>query len=174
MENFSDNSCGDVGKNRPPFALCTFRAQPYAAAMAAATFRYSHRVTYAECTVGNHIYYARYLDLLEAARGAFFRELGASFLQWQERDMIFPVIECRLRYKAPARYDDVLTVEMWLTAVERVRLNFFYRITNQANALILEAETFHVSAGLNEKPKRLPEELADRLRPYLPAAEGNT
>ena len=142
--------------------------------MAAATFRYSHRVTYAECTVGNHIYYARYLDLLEAARGAFFRELGAGFLHWQERDMIFPVVECRLRYKAPARYDDVLTVEMWPTAVERVRLNFSYRIMNQANALILEAETFHVCAGLNEKPKRLPEELAVRLRPYLPAAEGNS
>ena len=139
--------------------------------MAAATFRYQHRVTYAECTVGNHIYYARYLDLLEAARGAFLRELGASFLHWQERDMIFPVVECHLRYKAPARYDDVLTVEVWLAAVERVRLNFAYRITNQANGLILEGETFHVCAGLNEKPKRLPEELADRLRPYLRAGE---
>jgi hypothetical protein len=32
------------------------------------TFRHTHRVTYAECTVGNHIYYARYLDLLEAAK----------------------------------------------------------------------------------------------------------
>lgn len=142
--------------------------------MAAATFCYSHRVTYAECTVGNHIYYARYLDLLEAARGAFFRELGASFLQWQERDMIFPVVECRLRYKSPARYDDVLTVGMWPAAVERVRLNFSYRIANQANAVILEAETFHVCAGLNEKPKRLPEELADRLRPYLPVDKGNS
>ena len=32
-----------------------------------ASFRYVHRVTYAECTVGNHIYHSRYLDLLEAA-----------------------------------------------------------------------------------------------------------
>ena len=139
--------------------------------MGAATFRYPHRVTYAECTVGNHIYYARYLDLLEAARGAFLRELGAGVLHWQERDVIFPVVECHLRYKAPARYDDVLAVEVWPAAVERVRLNFAYRITNQASALILEAETFHVCAGLNEKPKRLPAELADRLRPYLRAVE---
>jgi acyl-CoA thioester hydrolase len=136
-------------------------------------FRYPHRVTYAESTLGNHIYYARYLDLLEAARGAFFRELGVSFLHWQERGTIFPVVECRLRYKAPARYDDMLTIEVWPAAMERVRLNLAYRIVNQANTLILEAETFHVCAGLNEKPKRLPEELADRLRPYLGAAEGN-
>ena len=141
--------------------------------MAATTFpfRYSHRVTYAECTLGNHVYYARYLDLLEAARGGFFRELDANFLHWQERGVIFPVIECRLRYKAPARYDDVLTVEVWPTAVERVRLNFAYRITNQASALILEGETFHACTGLNEKPKRLPEELAERLRPYLRPGE---
>jgi acyl-CoA thioester hydrolase len=138
-----------------------------------ATFRYSHRVTYAECTVGNHIYYARYLDLLEAARGAFFRELGASFLHWQERDIIFPVVECHLRYKTPARYDDVLTIEVWLAAIARVRLNFSYRITNQASALILEAETFHVCAGLDEKPKRLPEALADRLRPCLRSVENS-
>ena len=139
----------------------------------AAAFCYPHRVTYGECTVGNHLYYARHLDLLEAARGAFLRELGAGFLHWQERGTIFPVVECRLRYKAPARYDDVLAIEVWPAAVERVRLNFAYRITNQAGALILEAETFHVCTGLNEKPKRLPEELADRLRPCLRVVENS-
>lgn len=135
--------------------------------MPAATFRHQHRVTYAECTVGNHIYYGRYLDLLEAARGAFLRDLGASFLHWQERDLIFPVIECRLRYQAPARYDDVLAIEVWPSWIKGVRLNFAYRITNQAPTLILEGETFHACAGLDEKPKRLPPELVQRLQLYL-------
>lgn len=81
-------------------------------------FRHPHRVSYAECTVGNHIYHARYLDLLEAARGEFLRALGPTVLELQERDCIFPVIEARLRYKAPARYDDLLTIEAWVTAVE--------------------------------------------------------
>jgi acyl-CoA thioester hydrolase len=133
-------------------------------------FQFSHRVTYAECTVGNHIYYARYLDLLEAARGGFFRHLDATFLQWQEKDTIFPVVECRLRYKSPARYDDVLTIEVWVTSAEKVRLNFAYRILNQIGVLILEAETFHVCTGLDEKPKRLPEDLRERLKAYLQAA----
>lgn len=133
--------------------------------MAVVPFRYSHRVTYAECTVGNHIYYARYLDLLEAARGAFFRELGTSFVALQEQDIIFPVVECQLRYKAPARYDEVLAIEVWPSTVERVRLNFSYRITNAVGKLILEAETLHVCTGLNERPKRLPEELVARLQP---------
>ena len=31
----------------------------------------------------------------------FFRHLGTSFLQLQQEEIVFPVIECRLRYKAP-------------------------------------------------------------------------
>src|SRR6185436_3220392 len=100
--------------------------------MTAQVFRHQHRVTYAECTLGNHVYYARYLDLLEEARGEFFRHLGAPFSRWQEEDTIFPVIECRLRYKEAARYDDVLTTEVWLMTVERVRLTFAYRIVNRS------------------------------------------
>jgi len=130
-------------------------------------FRHPHRVSYAECTVGNHVYYSRYLDFLEAARGEFIRSLGLTVLQWQERDVIFPVIEARLRYQFPARYDDLLAIDVWPAAVERVRLNFAHRIINQAGKPVLEAETFHVCAGVNGKPKRLPEELVEKLKPYL-------
>ena len=130
-------------------------------------FRHTHRVTYAECTIGNHIYHSRYFDLLEAARGEFIRSLGPTVLQWQEQDVIFPVIEARVRFKSPARYDDLLAIEVWPTLIERVRLNFGHRITNQHGKLILEAETFHACTGTGEKPKRIPEELAARLKPLL-------
>ena len=132
-------------------------------------FRHPHRVSYAECTLGNHVYHSRYLDWLEAARGEFVRSLGSTVLQWQERDVIFPVIEARLRYKSPARYDDLLAIEVWPTLVERVRLNFGHRVTNQHGKLILEAETFHACTGIDEKPKRMPEELAEKLKQYLNA-----
>jgi acyl-CoA thioester hydrolase len=130
-------------------------------------FRHPHRVSYAECTVGNHVYHSRYLDLLEAARGEFIRSLGPAVLHWQEADVIFPVIEARLRYKSPARYDDLLAIEVWPALVERVRLNFGHRITNQHGKLILEADTFHACTGIDEKPKRMPEELAAKLKPFL-------
>ena len=137
--------------------------------MVAQIFRHTHRVTYAEITAGNHIYYARYLDLLEAARGEFFRSLGATLADWQARDVIFPVVECQLRYKAPARYDDVLTIETWLTAAEKIRLNFANRIVNQHGAVILEAETRHVCTSLAEKPQRLPAELTAQLAAFVHA-----
>jgi acyl-CoA thioester hydrolase len=135
--------------------------------MAGQIFTHTHRVTYAECTVGNHIYHARYLDLLEAARGEFCRHVGVSLVQLQEQDAIFPVIECRLRFKTPARYDDVLTIEVRVTKMEKVRLNFSHRILNQRGQEILEAETFHVCTSVADKPKRLPEALTSRLTPFL-------
>ncbi|MFN7140104.1 MAG: acyl-CoA thioesterase [Limisphaerales bacterium] len=132
----------------------------------AEAFRHTHRVSYAECTVGNHIYYARYLNLLEEARGEFFRNLGTSFLQLQEQDFIFPVVEVHLKYKGPARYDDLLTIEIQVTELGKIRLNFGYRILNQNNVLLLEGETWHVCTGLNEKPKRAASELIEKLQNY--------
>jgi acyl-CoA thioester hydrolase len=147
--------------------LARTRALPILAAVNNAFFRHPHRVTYADCTVGNHVYYGRYLDLLEEARGEFFRHVGQPLLQWQGHDRAFPVIECRLRYLAPARYDDVLTIETWIMDVERVRLNVAYRIVNQDGREILRAETFHVCTSLEEKPRRLPEQLRSALLPHV-------
>ncbi|HEU6447635.1 MAG TPA: thioesterase family protein [Verrucomicrobiae bacterium] len=130
-------------------------------------FRYTHRVVYAECTVGNHVYHSRYLDILEAARGEYFRALGSTVLHWQNHGAIFPVIEAKLRYKFPARYDDVLAVEVWPTLLDKIRINFGHRILNQENKLILEAETFHVCTSVDEKPKRIPQELAEILQPLV-------
>ncbi len=130
-------------------------------------FRYPFRVTYAECTIGDHVYHSRYLDLLEAARGEFMRSLGTSVLALQAADYIFPVIEARVRFKAPARYDDLLSIEVWLTRLERVRLNFGHRVVGPEGKLMLEAETFHCCTGCDEKPKRLPEHLLMKLKPFL-------
>lgn len=131
--------------------------------VSAKIFRHSYRVVYADCTVGNHVYYSRYLDILEAARGEFFRQLGVPLLELQEQDTIFPVAECHLRYKSPARYDEVLTIELWPALVLGARLNFGFRILKDEKILILEGETFHVCTGLNEKPKRIPQAVADKL-----------
>jgi acyl-CoA thioester hydrolase len=135
--------------------------------MAHQVFTYTHRVTYAECTVGNHVYHSRYLDLLEAARGEFVRSLGMTLQQLQDADSIFPVIEARLRYKAPARYDDVLKIEVWLSELARVRLTFAHRIRNEMGQLLVEAHTVHACTSVGEKPKRLPEELIAKLQPFL-------
>ena len=89
----------------------------------------------------------------------------------QESDTFFPVIEVNLRYKGMARYDDMLTVEVWLTEAGKVRLNFAYRILC-GDKLLLDGSTSHVCTGMNERPKRLPDGIAEKLRPFVatPAA----
>jgi acyl-CoA thioester hydrolase len=82
--------------------------------------------------------------MLEEARGEMFRSLGKTLASLQEVDTIFPVVEARLKYKAPARYDDVLRIEIWLTELGKVRLNFAYRILKHDGALLVEGETWHV------------------------------
>lgn len=135
--------------------------------MLPAIFVHTHRVTYAECTIGDHIYYARYLDLLEAARGEFFRHLGVTLRQLTEGDTLFPVIEACVSYKGAARYDDVLRIELWLTELERVRLNFAYRVVNEQGRILVEAKTRHACTTAREKPKRVPAAVVARLEPYI-------
>jgi YbgC/YbaW family acyl-CoA thioester hydrolase len=139
--------------------------------MSESAFSYQHRVSYADCTLGNHVYYARYLDMLEAARGEFFRTLGVTLLAWQDRGFMLPVVAAHLRYKTLARYDDVLQISVWVTTAAKVRLNFAYRITNQANGVVLEGETLHACMNLEEKPRRLPEELVFLLKPHVRSAQ---
>jgi acyl-CoA thioester hydrolase len=137
----------------------------------AASFKFQHRVTYAECTIGNHVYYARYLDILEAARGDFFRHAGAPLLPLQESGIAFPVIGLEIAYKGPARYDDLLTVELWINEMKGVRLDFGFRIVHPAGRLLAEGETRHICATTDEKPRRMPKELTERLWPFVRSEE---
>lgn len=130
-------------------------------------FQHQHRVIYSECTVGNHVYYSRYLDILEGARGEFFRHLGCPFLAWQEAGTAFPVIGLQMSFKAAARYDDLLEIEIWVNELGGIRLSFGFRILNAGGALLAEGETRHVCAGTDEKPRRLPKELLEKLQPFV-------
>jgi len=135
-------------------------------------YLHRHRVTYAECTLGNHVYHSRYLDLLEAARGEFLRAAGQSFRQWQERGVVFPIVACRLEYRHLARYDDELLIAVSLTHLHGARLNFAYTARRADDTPVLTGETWHVCAGLDEKPRRLPPELMAALTPWLVAESG--
>jgi acyl-CoA thioester hydrolase len=135
--------------------------------MSDSVFQHQHRVVYAECTVGNHVYYARYLDMLEEARGEFFRRAGWPLLALQESGTVFPVIGVEIAYQGPARYDDLLTIELWITEMRGVRLNCGFRIRHPGGATLAEGQTRHVCAGVDEKPKRLPNGLSEGLAQFL-------
>lgn len=138
--------------------------------MPAKTFSHTHRVTCSECTVGNHVYYARYLELLEAARNEFFRALGHPLLGLQKQGTAFFVSECHLHFRTPARYDDLLRIEVWVEELGRVRVTLGSRITREGGQLVLAATTVLACASWEEKPKRIPAALREALRPGVAQA----
>jgi acyl-CoA thioester hydrolase len=133
-------------------------------------FIHTLRVSYAHCTLGNHVYYARYLDLLEIARGEFFRKIGSSCRTLQEQNTVFQVTECWVKYLKPARYDDELEIRITLSDLKKVRVRFDYEIARGADLLLI-GWTQMVCAGTDEKPKRIPDELLAAFAPYEKATE---
>jgi acyl-CoA thioester hydrolase len=130
-------------------------------------FQDRHRVVYAECTLGDHVFYSRYWDIIEAARGAFFREVGHPLKRLQGEGCLFPVVRCQAHYRAPARYDDVLMVELSITAMTAVKLEFQYRLVREDQQLLLSATTSHACTSLQETIQPIPDILRSALRPYM-------
>jgi acyl-CoA thioester hydrolase len=131
-----------------------------------APFRHTYRVVYADCTIGNHIYYSRYLDILEEARGEFFRSIGFPLLTLQAEGTIFPAIECSIKYIKPARYDDLLQIRLWLPTLGKIRLRCEFDVTRSGDRII-RGMTEHVCTDLADKPKRVPDVIASALQPYV-------
>lgn len=139
-------------------------------------FRHPHRVVYSECTLGNHIYYARFLDLFEEARGEFFRAMGTPFLALQESGLILPVLEADVRYARPVRYDELVHVEVTPSILGRVRLEFAYRVVGPGDDVRVTGRTLHVATNLQDRPQRLPQDLLAALAPWVrrdDSPEGN-
>ncbi len=129
-------------------------------------YSHLHRVTYGDCTNGNHVYYGRYPYLLEEVRGEFFRYLGVSFNDYNKQGYLFPVSEIKLKYFAPAEYDDELTIECHITICKGARLGFGYRI-KKSSSLVLEGETLHGCTDADSNVKRLPQNFKDYLQLYI-------
>ncbi len=117
--------------------------------------------------MGNHVYYARYLDMLEEARGELFRQAGAPLSRLQEAGVIFPVVAVSVSYAGPARYDDVLAIELFINQLGPARLDFGFQIANAAGKPLVTGQTRHVCTSLEDKPRRLPKELIEQLRPFF-------
>lgn len=135
--------------------------------MPSVPFVHYRRITYSECTLGNHVYYSRYLDLLEEARGEFFRAAGWPLLRLQGEGIAFPVRECRLRYEAPARYDDVVAIELFIVELDRLWVKFGFVIRNETGVSLVDGQTDHICASLHEKPRRMPREVMVALEPFV-------
>ncbi len=101
---------------------------------------YAVRVQYLDTDQGGVVHHAAYLRWLEAARVELLRERGIDYRRFEiEVGKGLPVTEARVRYKKPARFDDLLRVETWVPIVNRAKIRFDSRIW-RGETLLSEAE----------------------------------
>lgn len=92
-----------------------------------------------------HAYYANYLFWFEQARGAWCRDRGFTYKSLEESGILLPVVEAHLRYKGEVKYDDWITVRVWLAEAKRAAMKFDYQIINETTGkLVTEGYTWHV------------------------------
>lgn len=130
------------------------------------TVEYQATVYYHHTDCGGVVYYARYLEFLEEARTALFREAGLSLTDLMAQGQWFAVARQATEHHAPARYGDCLTVRTWLRRLSRVKVVFGYELTNGAGQRIMTAETVMASVGADFVPRPLPENVRQALLPY--------
>jgi acyl-CoA thioester hydrolase len=128
------------------------------------------RVRYAETDQMGVVYYANYLVWFEVGRVEFMRSLGFDYRQMEVEDgCVLPVIEATCRYKAPARYDDVILIEAGPILLKGSVLKFAYRIfrassAREGQALLAEGETVHVVCDASMQKCLMPERYAAPIR----------
>jgi acyl-CoA thioester hydrolase len=128
------------------------------------------RVRYAETDQMGVVYYANYLVLFEIGRVEFMRSLGFDYKQMEVEDgCILPVIEATCRYKAPARYDDVILIDCWPVILRGSVLKFSYRVLRASSAregqlVLAEGETIHVVCDASMQKCMMPERYAAPIR----------
>ncbi|HET97496.1 MAG TPA: acyl-CoA thioesterase [Desulfurivibrio alkaliphilus] len=122
------------------------------------------RVLYGDTDAAGVVYYANYLRFCEAGRSEYMRDLVRhSYRRLEEMGLILPVVDCRVRYKASARYDDLLSVETSLVAIRPVSCRFNYRISSQEGRLLALAYTVHAVVNPQGKLARFPAEILSLL-----------
>lgn len=117
------------------------------------------RVRYAETDQSGIAYNANYLVWFEVARGEFFWQQGKDYGRDMEaRGYHLPLSEAGLRFHAPARYGDLLTVRAWIEDVKSRALTFRYEITCRGVKLC-SGFTKHINVDNSGRPTAFPREL---------------
>jgi acyl-CoA thioester hydrolase len=121
------------------------------------------RVIYGDTDQMGVVYYGNYLRYFEAARNEFIRSKGLRYRDFEEQySLLLPVIEAHVNYRQPARYDDLLSVEIALSDAGRASARFDYRILRD-ETLLVTGHTVHACMDLAGKARRLPPELLAKL-----------
>lgn len=131
--------------------------------MTGPVFRLPYRVIYGDTDAGSVVYNANYLRLFEMGRTEMMRAHALPYSAIEERGLILPVTEAYLRYKAPARYDDLIAIDTCLAEVKKVSCRFNYRVVKSLEGgkeqLLVKGFTVHACVDRQGKLAPIPEDV---------------
>ncbi len=130
------------------------------------------RVGVAETDMMGIVHHANYVTYFERGRLEYMRRRGMSYKDMVGRGFHMPVVELAVRYRKPAFFDDLLSVQTRLGALSRVTVRFDYRISRPSAAaspataasdLLVEGHVLLACVDKTNRPRPVPEDLAGLL-----------
>jgi acyl-CoA thioester hydrolase len=131
-------------------------------------FALAARVYWEDTDGGGVVYYANYLKFLERARTEWLRERGHVQTELAATaGVLFAVAEVNIRYKRPARLDDLLSISCAPALEGAASVLFRQQIHRDgpAGELLVDAEVRVVCVDAKDfRPRRVPAVIAGELR----------
>jgi acyl-CoA thioester hydrolase len=130
--------------------------------------RFPVRVYYEDTDAAGIVYHSRYLNFAERARTEMLRLTGLEQSDLREsHGVVFAVLDCRVRFIGPARFDDLLEVRSRLTELRGASLGAVQEIWRDDQRLVsLDLRVATVSSN-DGRPARIPETVRAALGPHV-------
>jgi acyl-CoA thioester hydrolase len=126
------------------------------------------RVRYAETDNMGVVYHSNFAIWFEVGRVELMRQLGLEYRTMEKEDNChIPVVDLRVRYKAPALYDDEIVVRTRLANVRNSLLHFSYEVLRAGDGTLLATgETMHIIVDGKFQRRPLPEKYMNAFAPH--------
>ena len=130
-------------------------------------FFHELKVYYEDTDSGGVVYYANYLKFLERARTEALFSIGYSNNKiLQDFNSLIIVKSCNIEYKKPAYLEDELTIRSFVKSITKTSF-FMNQIITRNNEVIVEAQIHLVFVNKDGKPKKIPEQIYSKFKPYF-------
>jgi len=132
------------------------------------SFKTSFRVTWADTDAAQVVHYSNYFRFFERAEEEFYRHLGFTFTDAQEKGLWFPRIEAFCQYKRPARFNDLIEVELTVEELREKSIKYGFKIFNkESNTLLANGYVVIVAADQKRgKAAPIPKDIVEKLQPF--------
>lgn len=116
------------------------------------------RVRYCETDAMGFLHHANFVNYYEMGRTELLRAQGGSYRAIEEEGLFLVVVKLDCRYHAPARYDDLLTLETTVVRTSAVKIEHSYRLF-RGDQLLATANSVLACVDRAGRVQRLPDSL---------------